>query len=76
MNINVKNAVIKVKSHFERHAFEYAMAGVTAVCGAIAVERIRANDVKLFLTEKGLDYQEFINPESYKEKKDQEAGAN
>lgn len=59
----------KVKNHFTTHAFGYVMTSVAVASAMVAVELIRARDVKLFLYEKGIDPQEYLNPERYKELK-------
>lgn len=61
-----KNTLIKVKNHVKDNKFAYA-AGTIAVL-AIALQQKNRLDFNEFLTEKGIDPEEYYCPESYEER--------
>jgi hypothetical protein len=61
-----KSALIKVKDVAKNNAVAIA-AGAVAI-GAIALQQRNNRMFQNFLTEKGIDHDEYYNPESYEEK--------
>lgn len=63
----IKKTATAVKGHFTKHAFAYVTTSIAVASAMVWVETSRAKQVEQFLTSKGLDYEEFVNPEYYNE---------
>lgn len=63
---NTKKVARKIKNHVQSNKFAYAMTGVAI--GAIALQQSNRKAFYAFLVEKGIDPEEYYNPEYYAEK--------
>lgn len=68
MKNRIKSTAVAVKNHLTTHAPAYVLTSIAVAATMVWVETSRAKDLKEFLETKGIDYDEFVNPEFYAEK--------